>query len=84
MNTDYSIKRILFRKLVTYARNKYYINYIELLNIGVSTLKKASRHNLIKSPRDEDYCINLTAKLLILFYEGQILPLSDNLRHTFH
>jgi hypothetical protein len=70
--------------LIDAARHTPYFTLDELNRIGTECIYIIIINQFTQSAEEEQYLIEYTSKLIILFFFGQILPIEENFIITFN
>jgi hypothetical protein len=70
--------------LIEAARHTPYFTLDELNRIGTECIHTTIINQFTQSEEEEQYVIEYTSKIIILFFYGQILPIEENFIITFN
>ncbi len=84
LRINYILKSQLHIHLIEAARHTPYFTLDELNRIGTECIYTTIINQFTQSAEKEQYLIEYTSKLIILFFFGQILPIEENLIITFN
>ncbi len=84
LRLNYILKSQLHIHLIEAARHTPYFTLEELNRIGTECIYTTIINQFTQSAEEEQYLIEYTSKLIILFFFGQILPIEENLIITFN
>ena len=80
----YILKSQLHIHLIEAARHTPYFTLEELYKIGTECIYTTIINQFTQSAEEEQYVIDYTSKIIILFFYGQILPIEENFIITFN
>jgi hypothetical protein len=80
----YILKSQMHIHLIEAAKHTPYFTWEELNRIGTECIYTTIINQFTQSAEEEEYVINYTSKLIILFFYGQILPIEENFSITFN
>ncbi len=81
---NYILKSQMHINLIEAARHTPYFTLEELYKIGTECIYTTIINQFTQSAEEEQYVIEYTSKLIILFFYGQILPNEENFIITFN
>ncbi len=81
---NYILKSQMHIHLMEAARHTPYSTLEELNRIGTECIYTTIINQFTQSAEEEQYLIEYTSKIIILFFYGQILPIEENLIITFN
>ena len=84
LRTNYILKTQMYIHLKEAARHTPYFTLEELNRIGTECIYIIIINQFTQSAEEEQYLIEYTSKLIILFFFGQILPIEENFIITFN
>ena len=84
LRINYLLKSQMHIHLIDAARHTPYFTLEELNRIGTECIYTTIINQFTQSAEEEQYVIEYTSKLIILFFFGQILPIEENLIITFN
>ena len=84
LRINYLLKSQMHIHLIDAARQTPYFTLDELNRIGTECIYTTIINQFTQSAEEEQYVIEYTSKLIILFFYGQILPIEENLIITFN
>jgi hypothetical protein len=80
----YILKSQLHIHLTEAARHTPYLTLEELYKIGTECIYTTINNQFTQSAEEEQYVIDYTSRIIILFFYGQILPIEENFIITFN
>ena len=80
----YILKSQLHIHFIEAARHTPYFTLEELYRIGTECIYTTINNQFTQSAEEEQYVIDYTSKIIILFFYGQILPIEENFIITFN
>jgi hypothetical protein len=81
---NHILKSQMHIHLLEAARHTPYFTLEELYRIGTECIYTTIINQFTQSAEEEQYVIEYTSKLIILFYFGQTLPIEENFIITFN
>ncbi len=81
---NYILKSQMHIHLIETARHTPYFTLEELYRIGTECIYTTINNQFTQSAEEEQYVIEYTSKIIILFFYGQILPIEENFIITFN
>ncbi len=81
---NYILKSQMHIHLIEAARHTPYFTLEELYKIGTECIYTTINNQFTQSAEEEQYVIDYTSKIIILFFYGQILPIEENFIITFN
>ena len=84
LRINYLLKSQMHIHLIDAARHTPYFTLDELNRIGTECIYIIIINQFTQSAEEEQYLIEYTSKLIILFFFGQILPIEENFIITFN
>ena len=84
LRINYILKTQMYIHLKEAARHTPYFTLEELYRNGTECIYTTIVNQFTQSPEEDEYLINYTSKIVILFFYGQILPIEENLIITFN
>jgi hypothetical protein len=81
---NYILKSQMHIHLIEGARHTPYFTLEELYRIGTECIYTTIINQFTQSAEEEQYLIEYTSKIIILFFFGQILPIEENFIITFN
>jgi hypothetical protein len=84
LRINYILKTQMYIHLKEAARHTPYFTLEELYRIGTECIYTTIVNQFTQSQQEDEYLINYTSKIVILFFYGQILPIEENLIITFN
>ncbi len=84
LRLNYLLKSQMHIHLIEAARQTPYFTLEELNRIGTECIYTTIINQFTQSAEEEQYVIEYTSKLIILFFYGQILPIEENFIITFN
>ena len=84
LRLNYLLKSQMHIHLIDAARHTPYFTLDELNRIGTECIYIIIINQFTQSAEEEQYLIEYTSKLIILFFFGQILPIKENFIITFN
>jgi hypothetical protein len=81
---NYILKSQMHIHLIEAVRHTPYFTLEELYKIGTECIYTTIINQFTQSEEEEQYLIEYTSKLIILFFFGQILPIEENFIITFN
>ena len=84
LRINYLLKSQMHIHLIEAARHTPYFTLEELNRIGTECIYIIIINQFTQSAEEEQYLIEYTSKLIILFFFGQILPIEENFIITFN
>ena len=84
LRINYLLKSHMHIHLIDAARHTPYFTLDELNRIGTECIYIIIINQFTQSAEEEQYLIEYTSKLIILFFFGQILPIEENFIITFN
>ena len=81
---QYILKSQMHIYLKEAARHTPYFTWEELYKIGTECIYTTIFNQFTQSAEEEQYVIDYTSKIIILFFYGQILPIEENFIITFN
>ncbi len=80
----YILKSQMHIHLIEAAKQTPYFTLEELYKIGTECIYTTIVNQFTQSTEEEQYVIDYTSKIIILFFYGQILPIEENFIITFN
>ena len=80
----YILKSQMHIHLIEAAKHTPYFTWEELYKIGTECIYTTIINQFTQSAEEEQYVIDYTSKIIILFFYGQILPIEENFIITFN
>ena len=84
LRINYLLKSQMHIHLIDAARHTPYFTLDELNRIGTECIYIIIINQFTQSAEEEQYLIEYTSKLIILFFFGQISPIEENFIITFN
>ncbi len=84
LRLNYILKSQMHIHLIEAARHTPYFTLEELNTIGTECIYTTIINQFTQSAEEEQYVIEYTSKLIILFFFGQMLPIEENFIITFN
>ena len=84
LRINYLLKSQMHIHLIEAARHTPYFTLEELNRIGTECIYTTIINQFTQSEEEEQYVIEYTSKIIILFFYGQILPIEENFIITFN
>ena len=84
LRINYLLKTQMHIHLIEAARHTPYFTLDELNRIGTECIYIIIINQSTQSAEEEQYLIEYTSKIIILFFYGQILPIEENFIITFN
>ena len=84
LRLNYILKSQIHIHLIEAARHTPYFTLEELNTIGTECICTTIINQFTQSAEEEQYLIEYTSKIIILFFYGQILPIEENFIITFN
>lgn len=84
LRINYLLKSQMHIHLIEAARHTPYFTLDELNRIGTECICTTINNQLTQSAEEEQYVIDYTSRIIILFFYGQILPIEENFIITFN
>lgn len=84
LRINYLLKSQMHIHLIEAARHTPYFTLEELYKIGTECICTTINNQLTQSAEEEQYVIDYTSRIIILFFYGQILPIEENFIITFN
>ena len=84
LRINYLLKSQMHIHLIEAARHTPYFTLDELNRIGTECIYIIIINQFTQSAEEEQYLIEYTSKLIILFFFGQIVPIEENFIITFN
>jgi hypothetical protein len=84
LRINYILKTQMYIHLKEAARHTPYFTLEELYKIGTECIYTTIINQFTQSAEEEQYVIDNTSKIIILFFYGQILPIEENFIITFN
>jgi hypothetical protein len=81
---NYILKSQMHIHLIEAAQHTPYFTLEELYRIGTECIYTTIVNQFTQSAEEEQYVIEYTSKIIILFFYGQILPIEENFLITFN
>jgi hypothetical protein len=81
---NYILKSQMHIHLREAARHTPYFTLEELNRIGTECIYTTITNQFTQSAEEEQYLIEYTSKIIILFFFGKILPIEENFIITFN
>ena len=78
------LKSQLHIHLIEAATHTPYFTLEELYRIGTECIYTTINNQFTQSTEEEQYVIDYTSRIIILFFYGQILPIEENFIITFN
>ena len=84
LRINYILKTQMYIHLKEAARHTPYFTLEELYRIGTECIYTTINNQFTQSTEEEQYVIDYTSRIIILFFYGQILPIEENFIITFN
>ena len=84
LRINYLLKSQMHIHIREAARHTPYFTLDELNRIGTECIYIIIINQFTQSAEEEQYLIEYTSKIIILFFYGQILPIEENFIITFN
>ena len=84
LRINYLLKSQMHIHLIDAARHTPYFTLEDLYRIGTECIYTTINNQFTQSAEEEQYVIDYTSRIIILFFYGQILPIKENFIITFN